>query len=223
MFVSASAWKNSVNAAIGSVYMLIESRALKSLNSIEKIQSRMMVATFNGNPSAIIISCSSPINVSNETDLITFYNELSSLVRSIMKHNVLIIGGDMNAQIGKKVNNKFISHYSSNRNMEHQTDFTLENRLTWIKTKFQKRKGKLWTYTDANNAKAQIDYILIRNGIIAHWIAWHIALSRVCPLITEFSRQRHDWAYEGMRSEQPQPDTMIGLYLTWVVLEMNIR
>ena len=74
---------------------------------IEKIQLRMMVATFNGNPSATIISRYSPTNVSEETDLIAFYNELSSFVRSIPKHNVLVIGRDINAQIGKNVNNKF--------------------------------------------------------------------------------------------------------------------
>ena len=70
--------------------------------------------------------------------------------------SVLIIGGDMNAQIGKNINNKFSLHNLSNRNGEHLTDFTLENRLTCLGTKFQKRKGKLWT-----NTKAQIDYILI--------------------------------------------------------------
>ena len=37
----------------------------------------MMAATFNGNPSAIIISCYSPTNVSEETELVTFYDELS--------------------------------------------------------------------------------------------------------------------------------------------------
>ena len=62
----------------------------------------MMVATFNGNPSTAIISCYNPTNVSEETDLIAFYNELSSLVHSIPKHNILVIGGDMNAQIGEK-------------------------------------------------------------------------------------------------------------------------
>ena len=61
----------------------------------------MMVATFNGNPRATIISCYSPTNVSEETELVAFYDELSSLVRSIPKHNMLVIGGDMNAQIGK--------------------------------------------------------------------------------------------------------------------------
>ena len=49
----ASAWKNSVNATIEGVGMLIGPQALKSLNSIEKIHPRMMAATFNGNPQSI--------------------------------------------------------------------------------------------------------------------------------------------------------------------------
>ena len=97
MLATASAWKNSVRATIGGVGMLIGPQALKSLNSIEKIQPRMIVATFNGKPRATIISCYCPTNVSEETELIAFYDELSSLVRSIPKHNVLVIGGDMNA------------------------------------------------------------------------------------------------------------------------------
>ena len=44
---------------------------------------------------------------------------------------------------------------------EHLADFTLENRLTCLNTKFQKRKRKLWTYTYTNNAKGQIDNILM--------------------------------------------------------------
>ena len=35
----------------------------------------MMVATFNSKPSGTIISCYSPTNVSEETDLVTFYNK----------------------------------------------------------------------------------------------------------------------------------------------------
>ena len=62
----------------------------------------MIVATFNGNPRTTIISYYSLTNVSEETELIAFYDELSSLAGSTPKHNVLVIGGDMNAQIGKK-------------------------------------------------------------------------------------------------------------------------
>ena len=121
----------------------------------------MMVATFNGNPRATIISCYRPTNVSEETELIAFYDELFSLVRCIPKHNVLVIGGDMNAQIGKNGNHKHSLQNSSNWNGQHLTDFTIENRLTSLNTNFQKREGKLWTCKYANNTKAQIDYVFI--------------------------------------------------------------
>ena len=116
-----------------------------------------MVATFNGNPRATIISCYSLTNVTEETELIAFYDELSSLVRSILKHCVLVIGWDMNAQIGKNENNKYSLHNTPNRNGQHLTEFIIENRLICLNTIFQKREGKLWTYTYANNNKAHID------------------------------------------------------------------
>ena len=153
---TVSAWKNSLNATVGGVGILIGPRALKTLNSIERIKPMMIAATLNGNPRATIISCYSPINVSEETELVTFYDELSSLVRS-----VLVIGGDMNAQIGKNRNNGYSLHNTSNRNGQHLKESMMENRLTCLNTNYQKREGKLWTYTYAYNSKAQIDYVLI--------------------------------------------------------------
>ena len=140
-FISTSAWKNSVNATIGGVGMLIGPRAIKSLNRENTTEDDGSYAY--DYPSTTIISCYSPTYVSNETVLIAFYNQLFSLVRIIPKHNVHIIDGDRNAQIVKNVDNKFSLHNSLNRNGEHLTDFTLENRLTCLDTKFQKRKGKL--------------------------------------------------------------------------------
>ena len=144
---------------IGGVSMVNGPRALKSQNIIEKLKPRMMAATFNGNPSATIISRYSPTNASEETEPFAFYDELFSLVRSIPKHNVLIIRRDKNAQIGKNGNHKISLHNSSNKNGLHQTDFAIGNILTCLTTNFQKREGKLWTYTYANNTKAQIDYV----------------------------------------------------------------
>ena len=161
MLATVSAWKNSVNATVGGVGMLIGSRALKAFDSIQRIQPRMMAATFNGNPRATIICCYSPTNVSEETELVAFYDDLSSLAHSIPKHNVLFIGGDMSAQIGKNGNNKYSLHNTSNRNRQHLTDFMTENKLTCLNTNYQKRKGKLWTYSYVNNSKAQIDYVFI--------------------------------------------------------------
>ena len=110
---------------------------------------------------ATILSCFSPTNVSEETELIAFYDELSSFVRSILKHKVLVIGKDMNAQIRKNGNPKYSLPNSSNRNGQHLTDFKIENRLICLNTKFQKRDGKLWTSIYANKTKAQIDYVFI--------------------------------------------------------------
>ena len=78
-FVSVFEWKNSINI-IGVVGMLLSPCALKSLNSKEKIQLRMMCTSFNGNPGTKTISCYSPTNAIDETDIIIFYNEVSSLV-----------------------------------------------------------------------------------------------------------------------------------------------
>ena len=60
--------ENYVNATIG-VGILIGPSALESLNSIERIQPSMMVATFNDNPRAIIISCYSHTNLLKKLNL----------------------------------------------------------------------------------------------------------------------------------------------------------
>ena len=70
----------------------------------------MMVASFNVNPGATIISCYCPTNVSDETELIAFYDVLSSFVRSIPKHNVLVIGEDMNAPPQKKTETTYSAY-----------------------------------------------------------------------------------------------------------------
>ena len=73
---------------------------------------------------------------------------------------VLLIGGNMNAQICKNVNNKISLHNSSNRNGKHLSDFMQRINLHSSILNFLK-KGKVWTYTFANNAKSLIDYIFM--------------------------------------------------------------
>ena len=147
--------ENTVNGTIRGVGMFIGPQALKSLNGIQKIHPRMMVATFIGNPKATIISCYSPTNISEETELITFYDELSSLECSIPKQR-----SRHECPNRENGNHKYTLHNSSNLSGQHLTDFTIENRLTCLNTNFQKREGKLRTYTYANNTKAQIDLSL---------------------------------------------------------------
>ena len=118
--------------------MLLSPRAIRVLNSVEKIQPRIICATFNGNPCMTVVSCYRSTNASEKTHITKFYKELSSLCRQIPKHNVLVIGGDMNAQIGKNENNRYCLHNTPNRNAELLAEFSLEKRLLCLNTKYQK-------------------------------------------------------------------------------------
>ena len=87
-----------------------------------------MVATFHGDPDTTIISCYSPTNVSEELEVEQFYMELASLTRQIPKHNMLVIGGDFNAHLGKLNNSKFSYHTKSNlkNNADIRNKFIIE-------------------------------------------------------------------------------------------------
>ena len=120
-----------------------------------------MIATFNGNPETTVICCYSPTNTANEEEIEKFYEDLSALVRQVPIHNVLIIAGDFNAQLGRDHNYKYTFHQTTNRNGNKLHNFLKENSLECLNTKYQKKTEKLWTHTYSNGNKATLDYILI--------------------------------------------------------------
>ena len=159
--ITCSAWKNTVNASTGGIGMLVSPNAYNALASVEKISSRIMVATFNGNPQTTIICCYSPTNVSDAAEVEEFYIDLSSLTRQIPKHNLLIIGGDFNAHLGQNDGFKHAFHTQTNRNGIMLKNYLMENKLLCLNTKFQHRTGQLWTHDSPNGSKAQLDYVIV--------------------------------------------------------------
>ena len=103
------------------------------------------------------------------------------------------------------------------------TELKLKQKLLKFKSTIQivsfnvrtlNRIGKLPELT-ASVIDKNIDIICIQDTFIAKILN---------TTITELSRQRYDWAYEGMRPDQlQQPYTMTGLGLTTGILEINIR
>ena len=77
--------------------MLLIPNAYKSLNSVETIS--IMTASFNKNTAVTIVSCYRPTNVSDEEDKAEIYTEITTVTRSIPKHNILLLGDDKNARI----------------------------------------------------------------------------------------------------------------------------
>ena len=135
---------------IGDVGMRIGPRALKPLNSIEKIQPRITVSAQQSSPSTAQPMLGKKLTSS------PFMMSYPPLY--VASQNTTFVSL-METWMSKLVNHKFSLYNSSNRNGQHVTDFTIENRLTCLNTNFQKRKRKLWTYTYANNTKAQIDFV----------------------------------------------------------------
>ena len=95
----------------GGTGMLFSPQAYNALISAEMITPRIMIATFDGNPQTTIISCYSPTNVSHETEVKKFYEDLIiSVTRQVPKHNTLIIAGDFNAHLRQLDGFKYAYH-----------------------------------------------------------------------------------------------------------------
>ena len=160
--VTISAWRNSAGAAVGGIGLLLSTTARKSLISIQAISPRLMEATFNGNPKTTVMVTYSPTNVAEEDEVKEYYSSLTHHTRSIPAHNVLIVLGDFNAQIGLE-DAKFSYHDNTNRNGEQLLSYAQENNLVITNTTFQKKQTKLWTCELPSGFRAQLDYILVRH------------------------------------------------------------
>ena len=99
---TSSAEKALNNSTVRGVAILLNQKVYKSLNAVETISPRTMIASFNGDPVVTIISCYSRSNVSDEEDKDQFYFDVTTATRSIPKHNITVVEGDMNASLGKK-------------------------------------------------------------------------------------------------------------------------
>ena len=160
-FITASATKNSCNATVGGVGFLLSPTAQRSLLSVEKINSRIVLLHLNGSPNISVISAYAPTNCSDPSDKASFYASLNRTASSIPPHNLLAIGGDFNAKLCPQTARHTL-HQATNDNGELLHDFALQHRLVICNTKFQKPEQKMWTYEDPKRSKHQIDFVLWR-------------------------------------------------------------
>ena len=157
--ITTSAWRNSRNAAVGGVGVILDKYAANSLATIESFNNRIMIIHLTGNPVTTIIIQYTPTEGSSECE--SHFENLSNAISTIPKHNVLVVVGDFNAHLGEN-DARYTYHLNTNKNGQHLQELSSEKNLIITNTTFQKRRGKLWTYlSDMSGNKTQIDYILI--------------------------------------------------------------
>ena len=141
--VISSAEKACNNATIRGTGMFLSPIAYRSLLNVKSVSSRIMIATFNGNPKVTAVSCYSPTNYSEEEEIQEFYDQLTELIKQVLKHNVLLIGGDISAKIGTEDCKGDSLHINTNRNGEFLLNLNTECALINLGTNYCKPKGKL--------------------------------------------------------------------------------
>ncbi|XP_066916214.1 craniofacial development protein 2-like [Clytia hemisphaerica] len=119
--ITSSATKNSVNATVGGVALLLSSKAKNNLIKVESITPRILIAEFSSNPVLSVICVYSPHNSAPKEEVEEFYLELKNVLDDIPRHNFVSIAGDFNAKLAcPDVSFSFNKH--TNRNGEYLLD-----------------------------------------------------------------------------------------------------
>ncbi len=158
--ITTSAWRNTQQAAIGGVGLLISTAAERALCNVKPISRRILLATFDGNPATSVIVAYSPTNCSDATEIDEFYRDLNIAITSVPPHNFLTIVGDMNAKISAD-HVQYPYHSTTNRNGQLLAELIAEKSMKITNTSFQKKMGKRWTFTDPCGRHHLLDYIIV--------------------------------------------------------------
>ena len=163
LLVTASAWRNSAQAAVGGVGFVINAAAEKSLCEVVRISARIVKASFSGNPESTFFSVYSPTNIKhNQTEADEFYQHIHQAIEDTPPHNFMALLGDWNA----KVSSAHVKHAHDKRTNENGMkllDLACEKSLCITNTMFEKRIGKRWSFEDPKGKQYLLDYILVNS------------------------------------------------------------
>ena len=122
--ITTSAWRNSNNAAVGGVGLMLDRCAESALSEIQSWNERILIAHFNANPAVTVIVHYSPVEGSDDAE--EHYSNLTAATHEIPKHNLLMVIGDFNAHLGEEVG-KYTFHEHTNKNGGLMKDYTEGN------------------------------------------------------------------------------------------------
>ena len=157
-----SAWENEQQAATGGIGLMLGKTSHELLIGVERISDRIMKADFRGNPAMTIVVAYAPTEAAEESIKDTYFGQLRSTLETVPPHNFLAILTDANARFGRD-DVLFTYNETTNDNGSRHLEVMEEHHLVAANTLFEKRPGKLWTWTSPHNTHHQLDYIFVRS------------------------------------------------------------
>ena len=155
------------------VGIAINGKASKSMIDVKHISERLMVATFClAKHKLHVVSVYAPTEDKEEVIKELFYTQLQTLLDDIPKRDMLMIGGDFNAQLGGQDRSawdgalgKFCLGSRVTDNGTRLLSFCAANQLVVRNTFFQQKRIHLATWVGPRDELAnQIDHIIIRRA-----------------------------------------------------------
>ena len=129
LLVTSSAWRNSSQAATGGVGFLMNRKAEKALCDVTSVTSRILKATFAGNPEVTLVTAYSPTNMrQNHDETESFYDSMRDTIDQTPNHNFLAILGDWNAKVSPS-HVRFAHDRRTNENVNRLIDLACEKSL----------------------------------------------------------------------------------------------
>ncbi|XP_038106723.1 craniofacial development protein 2-like [Culex quinquefasciatus] len=113
-----------------------------------------------------IINVHSPHSGSEDDDKDAFYEQLNWTYNSCPKHDIKIVIGDFNAQVGQEeefrpVIGKFSAHVRTNENGLRLIDFATSKNMAVRSTCFQHNLRDKYTWRSPQGSESQIDHVVI--------------------------------------------------------------
>lgn len=134
-----------------------------------KVDERLCVLRIKGRfKNYSLINAHAPHNKALDADKDAYYEKLGQIYDTCPKHDVKIVLGDFNAQVGKEEDyrptiGKYSLHETSNDNGQRMIFFAAERGMV-VKSTFFKHKSRhlaTWQHPNDNLPASQIDHVLI--------------------------------------------------------------
>ena len=151
------------------VALLLSKRAARGLMEWEPVSDRIVTARFESRFQKVsVVMCYAPTNNADEEDKDAFYTQLQAVVDKILRRDMLILMGDLNAKVGSDNTGREKEMGKNglgvmNENGELLADFCAFNELKIGGTLFPHRRcHKATLVSPDRQTENQIDHIVVR-------------------------------------------------------------